>query len=99
MEWVLSHYTDDVEMSSPFIVGFTGEPSGTLRGKESVRAYWQIALERVPDLHFELLEVLAGVNSIVIYYNAVMGKRASEVFFLGENGKVFQAFAHGSHSE
>lgn len=38
LERVLSHYTDDFEMSSPFIVGFTGEPLGTLRGKESVRA-------------------------------------------------------------
>lgn len=94
LERVLSHYTGDFEMSSPFIVGFTGEPLGTLQSKESVRAHWQIALERIPDLHFELIEVLTGVSSITIYHKAVLGKRATEVFFLNENGKVFKALAH-----
>lgn len=30
LQGVLSHYTDDFEMSSPFIGAFAGEPSGTL---------------------------------------------------------------------
>lgn len=55
---------------------------------------WQIALERIPDLHFELIEVLTGVSSLTIYYKAVLGKRATEVFFLNANGKVFKALAH-----
>jgi len=35
---ILSHYTDDFEMSSPLIVQLMDEPSGTLKGKTAVRA-------------------------------------------------------------
>jgi ketosteroid isomerase-like protein len=38
LERVLGHYTDDFEMSSPFIAKLTGEASGTLRGKPAVGA-------------------------------------------------------------
>ena len=36
---ILSHYTDDFEMSSPVIIQVAGEPSGTLKGKAAVAAY------------------------------------------------------------
>lgn len=81
-------------MSSPFIAAFAGEPSGTLKGKAQVAAYWRAALERIPDLHFELLEVFIGVDSITIYYKAVLGKLATEVLFIGQDGKVCKALAH-----
>lgn len=94
LDCVLSHYTEDVEMSSPFIATFTGDPVGTLKGKDRVGAYWRVALERIPDLRFELLGVFTGVDSITIYYKAVLGKLATEVLFLDESGKACRAFAH-----
>lgn len=94
LERVLAHYTDDSEMSSPFIANFTGQSSGTLKGKPQVRDYWQTALARIPDLHFELIEVFICVDSITIYYKAVLGKLATEVLFLDENRKAYKAFAH-----
>jgi ketosteroid isomerase-like protein len=94
LERVLSHYTDDFEMSSPFITSFTGDSSGTLKGKSQVHAYWQVALQRFTTLHFELLEVFTGVDSIVIYYKAVLGKLATEVLFFNEGGQVYKAMAH-----
>jgi len=50
-------------MSSPVIPVLVGEPSGKLRGKAAVRAYWAKALDNVPDLRFELVTALAGVDS------------------------------------
>ena len=94
LESVLSHYADDFEMSSPFIAAFSGEPSGTLKGKTQVSAYWKNALTRIPDLRFELLEVFTCVNSVTIYYKAVLGKLATEVFFLNQDGKAYRALAH-----
>jgi ketosteroid isomerase-like protein len=94
LERILSHYADDFQMTSPFIAAMINEPSGTLKGKEKVRAYWAQALERLPDLHFDLIEVLASVDSITIYYHAVLGKRAAEVLFFDDNGKVKRAVAH-----
>ncbi len=90
---VLAHYEDDFEMSSPFIAAFTGVASGRLRGKAEIRRYWKIALERVPDLRFELLEVFSGVRSLVIRYRGHKGPVA-EVFHFGPSGKVTAASAH-----
>jgi hypothetical protein len=91
---VLSHYADDFEMSSPFIIQLAGESSGTLRGKAAVGAYWRKALEQFPDLHFELKSVLAGVSSITICYEGAHGRLAAEVLHFDSEQRVTRAFAH-----
>lgn len=91
---ILSHYADDFEMSSPVIIQIAGEPSGTLKGKEAVGSYWGKALGLIPDLRFELVTTLVGVNSITLYYKGARGRLAAEVFHFGPDGKVRQAFAH-----
>lgn len=92
LDAVLSHYADDFELSSPFISSIAGEPSGTLQGKAAVGAYWSKALERIPDLHFELRNVLTGVDSITLYYQGHRGM-AAEVFLLNGAGKVVKSLA------
>ena len=93
LERILSHYSDDFEMSSPVIVQLADEPSGTLRGKAAVGAYWRKALQLIPDLHFELVDTLLGVNSITLYYIGARGM-AAEVFHFNADGKVVRACAH-----
>lgn len=93
LDRVLAHYDEDFEMRSPFIAAFAGEPSGGLRGKPQIRCYWEIALRRVPDLRFELLEVFSGVHSLVIRYRGHKGLVA-EVFSFGPSGKIVSASAH-----
>lgn len=93
LDRVLSHYTDDFEMSSPVIIKVTGESSGTLKGKAAVAAYWAKALQLVPNLRFELVATLVGVTSITLYYNGVRGASA-EVFHFNQHGKVTRAYAH-----
>ena len=94
LDRVLSHYAEDFEMTSPFIARIAGEPSGTLQGKAAVGAYWKKALELIPDLKFELLTVLAGVDSITLYYKGARDRLAAEVFHFGPDQKVTRAFAH-----
>jgi ketosteroid isomerase-like protein len=91
---VLSHYAEDFEMSSPYIVQIAGEPSGTLRGKAAVGAYWKKALELVPDLKFELVSVLVGVGSIVLHYKGARGRTVAEILYFGPDRKVIRASAH-----
>jgi ketosteroid isomerase-like protein len=45
LDQILSHYTNDFEMSSPAIVRLVDEPTGVLKGKEAVGAYWAKALQ------------------------------------------------------
>ena len=93
LEQILSHYTDDFEMASPYIAQIAGEPSGVLKGKTAVGAYWARALELMPDLRFELVHTLVGAASITLYYRGARGM-AAEVFFFDAAGKVFRACAH-----
>lgn len=93
LDRILSHYSDQFEMSSPVIIEVAGEPSGTLKGKDAVGAYWAKALSLMPDLRFELVTTLIGVNSITLYYNGTRGLSA-EVFHFGPDKKVLRAYAH-----
>lgn len=92
LEAILAHYTDDFEMSSPLIALIAQEPSGTLRGKAAVRAYWSKGLQMLPDLRFELVDTLLGADSITLYYKGTRGMVA-EVFIF-DHGKVRKAMAH-----
>jgi hypothetical protein len=64
-----------------------------LQGKEAVGSYWAKALQLIPDLHFELITTLVGVNSITLYYKGARGLSA-EVFHFNQDGKVTRAYAH-----
>jgi len=91
---ILSHYSDDIEMTSPMIAKVTGDSSGVLKGKDVLGAYWGKALKMVPDLHFELLSVCAGVDSVAVQYRGVGGRVAIEVFSFRADGKVVKAYAY-----
>lgn len=93
LERILSHYTDDFVMTSPRIAVVADEPSGILKGKPSVRAYWEKALALAPHLHFTLVSTLVGADSIVLTYQGPRGM-AAEVFFFDQNGRVIKASAH-----
>ena len=96
LDRILSHYSDQFEMSSPKIIQIAGEPSGTLKGKESVRNYWAKALDLLPDLRFELIALMIGVNSLTLTYKGARGQMAAEVFHFGPDHKVTKAYAHYS---
>ena len=94
LDAILAHYADDVEFTSPFVVALNEDPSGTIHGKDELRDYFARGLERFPDLRFEPLEVLAGVDSVTLTYVSVEGRRAAEVMTLGADGRVVRVLAH-----
>jgi ketosteroid isomerase-like protein len=91
---ILKHYSDDIEITTPMIKMAIGVESGTLKGKASVSDYWSKALAKIPDLHFELIEVTTGVDSVALYYKSVMNKMAIEVMYFNEHGLVNKMVAH-----
>ena len=95
LDRILSHFTDDFVMESPLALKHLPETGGVVKGKEAVRAYWKMGLELIPDLLFEVYEVLIGVNGITIYYiNRATGKKTAEVLWLNEEGKAYKGFAY-----
>jgi len=94
LDRILSHYTDDFEMRSPFIVQKMNEPSGILRGKEAIRPYWTKGLGGEPKLHFELDRVFAGADSVAILYRNNRAGMVVEVIFFNEAREAIRGVAH-----
>jgi hypothetical protein len=76
---VLAHFVDDVVFTSPVAARVVPESGGVLRGKAALRGYWSAALARVPELHFEVLGVYAGIEHVVINYRNHVGGLVCEV--------------------
>jgi predicted ester cyclase len=96
LEAILSHYDERAELISPVAEQLLGIPGGKVSGKASLREYFQRGLKAYPELHFELKDVLAGLNSVVLYYTNQKGTRTGEFMELGANGKVARVVAHYS---
>ncbi|EWM16174.1 nuclear transport factor 2 family protein [Kutzneria sp. 744] len=95
LDRLLSHFADDVVWSSPVVVTFNGEESGTLHGKAAVRDYYATGLRRIPDLRFEVLSVRVGMAVMVINYRNQDGREVSEVLVL-RDGLVVEG--HGTYA-
>lgn len=93
LDAILTHYHHDFVMSSPKIALIVGEPSGVLRGKNKVAAYWAQALARIPELNFQLIDTYVGSDSLILHYQSFSGA-VTEVFFFDDDGLVIRASAN-----
>jgi ketosteroid isomerase-like protein len=94
LDAILAHYAEDVEFFSPVVVQLTGIPTGRLNGKEAVRSYFGKGLETHPGLHFELLDVLVGMGSVVLSYRSIGGRLAAEVMELDDERHAVRVLCH-----
>ncbi|MDM7853684.1 nuclear transport factor 2 family protein [Cellulomonas alba] len=79
LDAVLAHFADDVVFTSPVAARILPETGGVLRGKDELRRYWAEGLRLVPDLHFTVERVFAGVDVLVISYRNQVGSLVDEV--------------------
>ncbi len=68
LDAIMSHYAEDVVLISPTAARLLEDPSGTVKGDTALRSYFKRGLEAYPNLHFELLDVMFGLSSIVVCY-------------------------------
>jgi uncharacterized protein (TIGR02246 family) len=94
LERVLRLYAEDSEMTSKHIHAMELDASGTLHGKNHIRSYWAAALARLPDLHFELIDLFVSPNSVVVFYRNERGGKICEYLRLGADGKIVQGSAN-----
>jgi ketosteroid isomerase-like protein len=96
LELILTHYADDVELTSPVAAQLLGIADGKVAGKANLRAYFQRGLTAYPELYFQLEDVLWGVNSVVLYYKNQRGTHTAEFMDLSAAGKVARVVANYS---
>jgi uncharacterized protein (TIGR02246 family) len=94
LERVLTLYAEDAVMTSDRIPMMGFDASGTVRGKDALRAYWGKALALLPNLHFSLIELFVSPDSVVVFYENERGKRICEYLRVNADGKIVQGSAN-----
>jgi ketosteroid isomerase-like protein len=94
LDAVMSHYASEVVLTSPTAAKLLNDLSGTVAGKVAVRNYFERGLEAYPNLTFELLDVMWGVSSVVLYYVNQKGTKTGEFMEFDANKKVFRVVAN-----
>jgi ketosteroid isomerase-like protein len=94
LDAIMSHYAEGVVLTSPTAAKLLGEPSGTVAGKAAVRSYFARGLEAFPQLSFELLDVMWGISSVVLYYRNQKGTKTAEFMEFDTAQKVIRVVAN-----
>ena len=94
LDAIMSHYDLGVVLLSPVAAKVLDDPSGTVEGSTALRNYFKRGLGLYPNLHFELLDVMWGLSSIVVYYKNQKGTRTAEFIEFGKNGKIIRVVAN-----
>ncbi len=92
----MSHYAPEVVLTSPTAAKLLNDPSGSVTGKEAVRRYFERGLEAYPNLTFELLDVMRGISSVILYYRNQKGTKTGEFMEFDANRKVVRVIANYS---
>ena len=59
-----------------------------------MRTYFQKGLNAYPDLRFDLIRVLTGVGSLVLFYRSVQGLLAAEMMTVNGEGLIHTVRVH-----
>lgn len=94
LDEIMSHYGEDVVLISPVAAKILNDPSGTVKGKDALRAYFKRGLEVYPNLKFDLLDVMWGLSSVVLYYVNQKGTKTGEFMEIDSKGKVVRVVAN-----
>ena len=94
LDAIMSHYAAEVALTSPAAAQLMGDRSGTVRGRDALRQYFRRGLEAYPNLTFELLDVLRGLDSVVLYYINQKGTKTGEFMELDSNQKIVRVVAN-----
>jgi hypothetical protein len=94
LDAIMAHYGSDVVLTSPVAAHLLGDPSGTVTGLEALRTYFQRRLEAHPNLAFDLVDVMWGLSSVVLYYVNQKGTKSGEFMEFDASGKIVRVVAN-----
>ena len=94
LDRVLALYDEAAVMTSDRIPAMGFDASGTVRGKDALRAYWGKALGLLPELHFSLIDLFVSPDSVVVFYANERGKKICEYLRVNEAGLIVQGSAN-----
>jgi hypothetical protein len=96
LDAIMTHYGSEVVLTSPAAAKLLNSASGTIEGENSLRGYFEKGLEAYPNLSFELLDVMWGLSSMVLYYVNQKGTKTGEFMEFDDNRQVIRVVANYS---
>jgi hypothetical protein len=96
LDGIMSHYAPQVVLTSPVAARLLNNESGVVAGESALRSYFARGLEAYPNLAFELLDVMWGLSSVILYYKNQKGTKTGEFMELDTNFKVIRVVANYS---
>lgn len=90
LDSILSHYSDDMELTSPIIRSRLNISNGTLKGKEKVREWWKRVLNKIPDFKLNFIDFAIANDDTVAFIqkSSHNQKYVVSIFNFNENGKI-----------
>jgi ketosteroid isomerase-like protein len=99
LEALLALYHSDAQHFSPKLKIRQPETGGLIKGKAALRAWWQDAFERLPELQYEVQKLTADAEQVFMeYIRRVPGEedlRVGEVLEIKEGKIVYSRVYHG----
>lgn len=84
-------YADACELSSPLVAIMMGEPSGRLRGKDRILAFWELLFAREEQFAGDFFTVYRGIRTVIISYRSILGKNALEQLEFDDAGRIIRS--------
>ncbi len=85
LDAIMEHYAPSVRFSAPTVITRWNKADGVLIGIDALRQHFKRGLELAPNLHFELVDVLMGVDGMTIVYRRETGAFVVDVVLLNED--------------
>ena len=68
LDRIMRHYAEDATFQSPSVLSMMPGTDGMLRGRAAIRELYALALERFPNLRFELEEIVERPSGVMLLY-------------------------------
>jgi len=80
LDAIMSHYAPEIVLTIAGCGEALNDLSGAVRGQLALREYFKRGVEAYPNLAFELLDVMWGLSSVVLYYKNQNGHDLRRVY-------------------
>lgn len=94
LENLLALYHDDAQHYSPKLKVRKPETDGLIKGKDSLRSWWEDAFQRLPTLHYEVIRLTPYENRVFMEY--IRQVEGEEDMYVGEMLEVSDSRIHVS---
>ena len=68
LEALLNLYDDEAEHYSPKLKVHQPQTNGLIKGKAALRNWWADAFNRLPNLHYEVINLIADDEKVMMEY-------------------------------